>query len=461
MTDKPVVLIVDDTKTMRLLLQQCLQGEFSTIEAESGQQAIELFESHHPDVILLDVEMSGIDGFTTCLEIRKQEAGKHVPIMMITGLNDLASIAKAYEVGATDFTPKPIVWDTIPYRVHYMIRTSQQYSELQKSKLHLDSALSEIQTLNQELEKRVMERTQSLQEEMQKTEKLSKELITVARQVGMAEVATSILHNVGNVLNSVNVSAELAIEKITGFHLGDLAKLVELIKRHENDLADFITKDPKGKHLPEFLMSLTTVWQEEQDVILAELKNLSKMIEHIKEIVRLQEPLGQNVMLKEKTALAELLEDAIKISAHDIDNYGIQLERHYDNLSSVEVDKNKLLQVLVNLITNAKDSLKESSIANKTISISLLDQGSGEIEIQVQDNGLGIAADNLTKIFSYGFTTKKNGHGFGLHASALTIKQMGGTLNASSEGLGRGAVFLIRLPLKLLQDKKAQDGKTV
>jgi signal transduction histidine kinase len=445
--DKKVVLIVDDTKTMRLLLAKCLQDDFSVLEAENGEQAIALFEKNNPDAILLDVEMSGIDGFKTCVGIRKLESGKHVPIMMITGLNDLVSITKAYEAGATDFTTKPITWDIMPHRVHYMIRTSQDYLELQKSKINLNKALIEIQELNKGLEGRVAERTKSLHQEMEKSEKLSKELIVAARQVGMAEVATNVLHNVGNVLNSINVSAAMVVENLKKSRLVDLVKVAELIKTHEKDLANFVTQDSKGQHLPEFIGSLTEVLQSEQGVFLSELVNLTKLIDNVKEIVEMQQTLSGNFMLKEKVSLIDLLDKSIKIGGNDLDRYGIELKRDYADIAPVQLDVNKLMQVLVNLVSNGRDSLEKSTAKHKILSISIFDSKEGKIKIKVEDNGLGIPLENLTKVFSYGFTTKENGHGFGLHASALAIQQMGGTLTVSSDGVGKGASFVIELPI--------------
>lgn len=157
MQDKqPLVLIVDDSRTMRMLLREALENSgFAVIEAESGEQAILLFSQNYPDAILLDVEMRGLDGFSTCLEIRRQAGGQHVPIMMVTSLNDFVSINKAYDVGATDFENKPLNWDLIGHRVRYMIRTSMDFQELQKSKIRLMNAqqLAQLGTWDWDIKK--------------------------------------------------------------------------------------------------------------------------------------------------------------------------------------------------------------------------------------------------------------------------------------------------------------------
>lgn len=161
--NKKTVLVVDDTRTMRMMVKEYLHQDFFVLEAESGEQAIELFKQYDPDAILLDVQMKGMDGYVACEKIRKlSEKGAHIPIMMATVLNDLRSIQKAYDVGATDFAAKPIHFEILPYRIRYMIRTHQNYVELQNSKVKLNNALLEIKQLNLVLEQRVADRTKQL-----------------------------------------------------------------------------------------------------------------------------------------------------------------------------------------------------------------------------------------------------------------------------------------------------------
>lgn len=137
----PLTLIVDDDAMMRLIAKQTLlQHGFRVIEAGNGEQALALFDQEHPDLVLLDVVMPGIDGYETCRRLRKLANGRHVPVLMLTGLDDLESINSAYEAGATDFVSKPINWGVLGHRVRYMLRAAETFKDLAESQAMLASA---------------------------------------------------------------------------------------------------------------------------------------------------------------------------------------------------------------------------------------------------------------------------------------------------------------------------------
>ncbi|TAK71935.1 MAG: GHKL domain-containing protein [Gammaproteobacteria bacterium] len=277
-------------------------------------------------------------------------------------------------------------------------------------------------------------------------ESLNQQLLLTARQAGMAEVAASVLHNVGNVLNSINVSSMLLTEKISQSKLSSLMELNRLLKEYENNLSGFI-KDERGAHFPDFIESLTQYWQKEQNTLLSELQILIKNVDHVKNIIATQQDLSRVTEFEQVIAISNALEEALLISGVDNPKYSIHLRKEYERLKPVLIDKVKLLQVLVNLIQNAKDSFEETENYNKTITIKTYSQNT-RLFIQVSDNGSGIPPENLVRIFAYGFTTKKSGHGFGLHTSAILAKEMGGSLTVSSEGTGKGATFTLELPYK-------------
>ena len=154
--EQPLVLIVDDDFTIRLLMREALeQSGFLVTEAENGPEALTLFTQQPPAIVLLDVMMPDVDGFTTCAALRQLPGGARVPVVMVTGLDDLDSINRAYEVGATDFITKPIVWPILGHRVHYILRSSRAMEELHESQAALRQA-------HNELELRVQERTAEL-----------------------------------------------------------------------------------------------------------------------------------------------------------------------------------------------------------------------------------------------------------------------------------------------------------
>jgi len=142
----------------------------------------------------------------------------------------------------------------------------------------------------------------------------------------------------------------------------------------------------------------------------------------------------------------DLLEDALLINAESLRSHGIDVVKDYESVPQIQVEKHKLLQVLINLMRNAKDACKAASNGDKRLSLRV-SNGVNRVRIEVTDNGVGIPFENLTRIFAYGFTTKKNGHGFGLHSGILAVQDMGGALSVQSRGNGLGATFTVELPL--------------
>jgi NO-binding membrane sensor protein with MHYT domain/two-component sensor histidine kinase len=278
-------------------------------------------------------------------------------------------------------------------------------------------------------------------------ESINQQLLLNARQAGMAEVAASVLHNVGNVLNSVNVSSNLIAEKINQSKLSGLVDLKKLVNENKNDFKKFMQEDPRAAHIPEFLNNLSDYWESEKTSISGELTMLTKNVNHIRNIIATQQDLSRVSDFEQVVSISNVIEESILISGVDHEKYHITLERKFDHLKPVLVDKVKLLQILVNLIQNAKDSLAESENRSKTLTLSIT-ANQHHFHIKVADNGSGIPSENLTKIFGYGFTTKKSGHGFGLHTSAISASEMGGSLNVTSAGKGKGATFVLQLPYK-------------
>ena len=271
------------------------------------------------------------------------------------------------------------------------------------------------------------------------------QLLETSRQAGMAEVATSVLHNVGNVLNSVNVSATLLAETAKKSKAHSLGRVVALMNEHAKDLGAFMTADPKGRQLPVYLGHLAEQLAREQNNAVEELDMLRKNIEHIKDIVAMQQNYARISGVTEMVSVAELVENALQLNASGLTRHEIQLVRQFDELAPVLLEKHKVLQILVNLIRNAEHACDDSGRNDKEIKIRL-SKSETVVKIAVADNGVGIPPENLVRIFNHGFTTRTNGHGFGLHSGALAAREMGGTLMVHSGGLGCGATFTLELP---------------
>ena len=279
-------------------------------------------------------------------------------------------------------------------------------------------------------------------------ENVHKQLLDTSRRAGMAEVATGVLHNVGNVLNSVNVSTTLVSENLKRSKTGNLARVAAMFREHAAELGAFLSADPNGKQLPAYLGQLAEHLSGEQSALLKELDLLKKNIEHIKEIVAMQQSYAKVSGVTEVVKVTDLVEDSLRMNAGALTRHGVQVIRKFDpHLPEITVEKHKVLQILVNLIRNAKYACAESGRTDMEMTVRVTN-GDDRMRIAVVDNGVGIPAENLTRIFNHGFTTRKDGHGFGLHSGALAAKEMGGALRVHSDGPGLGATFTLELPLR-------------
>ncbi|HEX4265389.1 MAG TPA: PAS domain-containing protein [Verrucomicrobiae bacterium] len=273
-------------------------------------------------------------------------------------------------------------------------------------------------------------------------------LIETSRLAGMAEVATDVLHNVGNVLNSVNVSCSLTIDRVKSSKVSSLARTAALLQEHRARLGEFFTNDPRARHIPGYLAALAEHFTAEQSGLMQELEQLLKHVEHIKQIVAMQQSYAKVAGVIETINPTQLVDDAVHINGAALTRHEVQVRCEFEPVPLIHTEKHRVLQILVNLIRNAKYALDESKRRDKIITIRLGRNGGDHVKIEVVDNGVGIPPENLTRIFGHGFTTRSNGHGFGLHSSALAIKELGGSLSAHSEGIGQGATFTLLLPEK-------------
>jgi signal transduction histidine kinase len=297
-----------------------------------------------------------------------------------------------------------------------------------------------------DLELRVQERTGELLKAKERIEAASVSLAAASRSAGMAEIATSVLHNVGNVLTSVNVSATILAETVRQSRVRGLGRAVALMEEHVQDLGAFVTSDPAGKLLPDYLKELSMTLEAEQGAVLQELEALLGNVNHVKAVVKMQQTYarkGQDVA--EDGFLHEMAAEALRIGAPDLQRHGIEVACDYAEMAQVRVDRHRVIQILVNLITNAVHAL-EGRGADRRLVLQTRALPDGRMSVRVSDNGIGISRDNIVKIFNYGFTTRADGHGFGLHSSAVSAMELGGTLVAESSGPGEGAAFILTLP---------------
>lgn len=302
-----------------------------------------------------------------------------------------------------------------------------------------------IRDLNANLQDRVRERTAQLEATIEELRKTQSQLIDVARRAGMAEVATGVLHNVGNVLNSVNISVAILTDHIRRSKLAELESFTQRLAEKTPELPEFLSTADRATRLIEFLEKVGHCLAEEQATILGEVESLSHKVDHIKGIIHAQQAHARQVPFRETVQLADLLDDVIRLHADTLRQHEIDVQVVADEVPSFSVEKAKLLQVLENLVKNAIESIVEAQSATRIVRIEAV-ESNGLIRISVTDTGGGLRPEDRDKVFQYGFTTKKTGSGFGLHASALAVSSSGGRISVESAGVGHGATFIVELP---------------
>ena len=308
------------------------------------------------------------------------------------------------------------------------------------------------------LAKKVQERTLSLKQaneslaatnlELKKTQE---ELVDAAHQAGVAEVVIGVVHNIGNVLNSVSVSAETLTTQLERSRCDGVTRLATLLIDHQEDLLQFLTQDPQGKNLIPYLSRLSEILETEKRVNLESLERLKSGIGMLRDTVRMQQGYAKGVEMKETLQLQSIVEDMLILHSSVLIRHSVQVQSTYKEVAPVVVQRFKLAHIFTNLITNAIEAIEEQSPEERCIYISIWEDDEAMVCLSLRDTGIGIEPENLDRVFRYGFTTKKKGKGFGLHSCANSMIEMGGSLAVSSKGLGQGTTFSLALPRHRLE----------
>lgn len=321
-----------------------------------------------------------------------------------------------------------------------------------------------IRERNRQLEQQVTQRTEELRKKnddlestLEELEATKDELVEKAHKAGMADIATGVLHNVGNVLTSVNTSASLIEDTVRQSKLKGLIKANHMLREQIDRIEEFIANDPKGKNLLEYYLKLEGPLKGEQDKMLVQSQRLIDKIELINEIISAQQSYAGTGLNAESISLTDVVENALSLQAGSIERHGLHIEKDLQVTEQVVAQRSKLIHVLVNILKNAKEAMNDMDPNDKKIVIKTW-QDSQQVHLSISDNGQGIKNEHKDKIFTQGFTTKKNGHGFGLHSSANYMTEMDGNIKVNCNGEMKGAEFIISLPLNSnLKNAKKQN----
>jgi signal transduction histidine kinase len=215
-----------------------------------------------------------------------------------------------------------------------------------------------------------------------------------------------------------------------------------------DDLEIFLAADPKGKMLPGYLSQLAQVLVAEQQGVIEELMALTRSVDHIQEIIAAQQVHAGAASLVEPMQILDLVEEALRINAGALARSDLTVEKDFALIPELPLDKGRILQILVNLVRNAEQAMDAAVGRAHRLALTVDVVQDRTLRIRIADSGVGIAPENLTRVFAHGFTTKKSGHGFGLHSAAVAAREMGGSLSAHSDGPGNGTTFTLELPVQ-------------
>ncbi len=271
-------------------------------------------------------------------------------------------------------------------------------------------------------------------------DEIHNQAIQIAHESGKAELATNVLHNVGNVLNSINVSVSEQVRHLGDSKLSNLSKAVDLLLANKQDLNHFIATNNKGKVLLEYLSKLAHQLEDEQENLRTETKAITEKLEVIKNILEIQQSYAQSLDLLDTVNFYKVVESAYAIQRKNLESQFIKFNNKIPNNLEIRANKSKVIHVFINLIKNAAEAMELTPVERRAINIEAKNNGN-EIIIAVSDKGVGLSAQQMKEIFNHGYTTKEKGNGFGLHSCAITMMESNGKISVASEGAGKGSTF--------------------
>lgn len=294
-------------------------------------------------------------------------------------------------------------------------------------------------------------------------EKAQKQLLETAHKSGMAEIATGVLHNIGNILNTVYTSTEEIRRTLLSCKIENLQRVNAMLEEHLDDLDTYLTVDPKGKVLPGYYIKFGHMLHASFDKVNDEILLLTEKAGMMRDVIRTQQNYARSDYHSEEIDVESIIDDALRVQEASLAKWEVVIVKNYAKVPSCIGQRSKLLQVVTNIVKNAREAMRENELFGKPKELAIRTgaDADGRVFICFADNGVGIKKEALKKIFSHGYTTKDDGHGFGLHASANAMTEMNGSITVTSDGEHTGAEFTLTLPVAASKDdKRHDDGRT-
>ncbi len=498
---KPHVLIAEDDMMLRILIRKSLeQAGFEVIEAEDGQEAVELFKAAQPDIILLDVMMPKLDGYEACKKIRQLPHGQQIPIIIVTGLDDIDSISRAYNIGATDFITKPINWIVLIERVRYTLYANEAFTKLRRNEERLSAAqrIAQLGSWTWDLKSGRID----FSEEGSRILQLPEGVTSLMYQDYILRVPEKDAHRVKSLFKKTIFekksgsldhhlllpdNQEIIVQQQTNIDaqqpdqiLGTLQNITrrkqeEKILRKAKEEAEIASRT-KSEFLANISHELRTPLnaiigfsnimlqtdyseksaskhQEYTQDILDSGNHLLSVINDILDLSKIEA--GKFELHEHEVDIIRVIETSNRIINERAQSNQIEIITKIDkDIPGILADERALKQVLLNLLSN---SIKFTEPGG-SITISTYQSDNDNIIIGVKDTGVGMKKEDIPKAMAAfqqvdsSLSRKYEGTGLGLPLSKTLIELHGGTFRIDSEE-GVGTEIILELPAsRILQD---------
>lgn len=297
------------------------------------------------------------------------------------------------------------------------------------------------------LEALVQARTEALEKANHELQATQEHLVKAAHLAGMAEISADVIHNLGNGLNSVNVAGALIKEHCEKLPVTKLRRVIGLMEANQQELADFLSQDERGRKVMPFLKNNLAALDRGRERLENEVDGLVEKTRAMNKIIFAQQALTENRDQYEDVGIIDMVEQVLVLQEESLREHHIRLVTDFEDRPTVRVHKTKFLRALGNLVKNAWESTMMRNPDDKEVRIHTFQPDPAWVRLEIIDNGTGIPAEDITRVFHQGYSTKPHGHGFSLHYCGNVISEMKGRITVQSQGVGKGATFRVDLPV--------------